>query len=515
MEARGEMSGGGHAEGAAGGSTRLVDHDRLAIIEHAQDIAGLSSYAIDLRTRRIIWRGHLARRFGASEQELDEDLDIFWSVVHPEDREAVRVSTREQIAAGAARLSAAYRAVTTDGDVVWLETRGTIERDPDGTPIRVVGAAQDVTAYRAAIDSLRATAHELLVAQQLGRVGTWAWYPATGRTDYSDEALRIMGYEPGTSGDSLLDSILHPDDREAFAVASRNAFESSERLDAEFRVDSPTGDERWLRLQGETDRDAKGKPLRVVGVLLDVTERHREEEERRRLEDTLRQSRRLDALGQLAGGIAHDFNNLLTVISGSAEIALDRGSRDAYRDALVEITRAAERASALTQQLLVFGGRHEVTAQPVDLNGCVVGTLRLLRRLIEANVEIVDELSNEPPIVVADPSQCEQVLTNLALNARDAMPSGGVLTIRTRLDAAEGMGVLEVEDTGVGIAPAIAGHVFEPFFTTKPPDKGTGLGLATVYGIVQSFGGTIDVASTEGVGTTFTIAFPLASTAPS
>ena len=486
------------------GAPRIVD-DWLAVLEHAHDIAGLSSYAIDLRTRRIVWRGHLARRFGASDKELDEDLDLFWKVVHPDDRDAVRTTTTEQLQSGASQISADYRAVTTDGQVVWLETRASVERDADGTPVRVVGAAQDVTAYRTAIDSLRATARELLVAQELGRIGTWAWTPSTGRTEYSDEALRIMGYPPGTTGDGLLGAILHPDDSETFDGAGEKAFEANEPLSIEIRILHPHAGERWLRVQGEI---APGEE-RMVGVLLDVTERHREEAVRRSLEERLRQAQRMDALGQLAGGIAHDFNNLLTVIAGHAELALSSESPVTARDALVDITQAAERARALTQQLLVFGRRHELAMRAVDVNTCVSEALRLLRRLIEENVRIVDELAAPSPVVHADANQCEQVIVNLALNARDAMPSGGVLTIRTRLDAGRGVAVIEVEDTGVGMAPEVVGRIFEPFFTTKPEGQGTGLGLATVYGIVNSFGGTIDVVSERGAGTTFTVSLPL------
>jgi signal transduction histidine kinase len=235
----------------------------------------------------------------------------------------------------------------------------------------------------------------------------------------------------------------------------------------------------------------------------------------------------MEAIGRLAGGIAHDFNNLLTAISGYTELLLQRlpaddpGQQDGQ-----EVLRAAERAATLTRQLLAFSRRQVLQPRPVDLNAVVRDAERLLRRLIGEDVTIRLELAAELPPAVVDPGQMDQVLMNLAINARDAMPGGGELRIATRLrqigsrDDAVGERVLPsgswiellVEDNGTGMSAEVRERLFEPFFTTKEPGRGTGLGLSTVYGIVEQSGGTITVDSTPGLGTRFTVLLPQART---
>ena len=244
--------------------------------------------------------------------------------------------------------------------------------------------------------------------------------------------------------------------------------------------------------------------------------------ERERLEAQLRHSQKMEAIGRLAGGVAHDFNNLLTAIRGSAAFLLEDLPQGAPSRADVEeIERAADRATSLTRQLLTFSRRQVVGPAVVDLNDVVRGAARLLSRLIGEDVLLRLELAEPLPPVLADPAQLEQVITNLAVNARDAMPGGGVLTLRTAeiaLDAASAPGGgagrwlrLEVEDTGVGLSPEAREHLFEPFFTTKPAGVGTGLGLATVYGIVKQSGGAVGATSRPGRGTTFAVLLPPAA----
>ncbi len=255
-----------------------------------------------------------------------------------------------------------------------------------------------------------------------------------------------------------------------------------------------------------------GRPVGVESICRDISER-------RRLEEELRQAQRLESIGRLAGGIAHDFNNLLTVISGYAEMLLARNG-EAHGE-LVQIAAAADRAAVLTRQLLAFSRRQVLQPRVIQLNEVVSGLTPLLQRLIGEDVELAAALSPALEHVRADPSQMEQIILNLAVNARDAMPSGGQLSIQTANihldeeyvshhgDVAVGPHVmLAVSDTGVGMEPEVAEHIFEPFFTTKPIGTGTGLGLATVYGIVKQSGGSIWVYSEPGVGTTFKIYLP-------
>jgi signal transduction histidine kinase/ActR/RegA family two-component response regulator len=241
----------------------------------------------------------------------------------------------------------------------------------------------------------------------------------------------------------------------------------------------------------------------VRGVANDVTERHV-------LEDQLRQAQKLEAVGQLAGGVAHDFNNLLTAINGYTELALsDTRNEEKRRSDLIEVLRAGERAAALTRQLLAFSRKQVLQPEAVEVNQLIAHTSWMLRRIIGEHIRLDLSLCSEA-CVYADRGQLEQVLLNLCVNARDAMPNGGHIVIATSAVGANGSSRVRitVTDTGMGIPPEVLPHIFEPFFTTKDRGKGTGLGLATVYGVVQQSGGTIQVQSRVGEGTSFAIEFP-------
>ena len=275
--------------------------------------------------------------------------------------------------------------------------------------------------------------------------------------------------------------------------------------------------------KGATDYVLKDRLSRLVPSVKRALEEVEQREKRKSLEDQLRQSHRLESIGALAGGVAHDFNNLLTVIIGNAQLALARiGRGDPTYDSLIEIEKVGRRAANLTGQLLVFSRRHKLDSRTVNLNDSLPDFLKMLERIIGADIEVKFDTAADLPLLTADPAQIEQAVMNLAVNARDAMPSGGSITIKATeavLDdeycqqhplAKPGRYVrIEVSDNGTGIDAATKDRIFEPFFTTKEPGKGTGLGLSVVYGVVKQHDGFIEVDSVPGDGTTFGLFLPV------
>jgi PAS domain S-box-containing protein len=308
-------------------------------------------------------------------------------------------------------------------------------------------------------------------------------------------------------------NFVHPEDRERVRAALE--LQATGNYDLEYRIVRPDGSIRWIHERAFPVRDAHGKPYRIAGVASDMTVR-------RELEEQFRQSQKMEAVGQLAGGIAHDFNNLLTVIQMQSSVLLaDMRQHRGIVEGVQQIMDASKRAANLTRQLLTFSRRQQQAARNLDLGEVIVNMTKMLRRILGEDISWESRIAPGLPQVYADPGMMEQVLMNLVVNARDAMPGGGRLAIA--LDAATfdidyaaahpptlaGRFVcLKVNDTGSGIPPEIRDRIFEPFFTTKEVGSGTGLGLATVFGIVQQHHGWIEVESEVGVGTTFRIFLP-------
>ncbi|MEQ1692960.1 MAG: ATP-binding protein, partial [Gemmatimonas sp.] len=368
----------------------------------------------------------------------------------------------------------------------------------------------------------------LRLALVSGQMGTWDYHPASDALQLSAGALAIIGSASATTSTTgrAFCAALLPEARDEVVRASQQAIAGGE-CQAEYRVVLPSGEDRWLYGTGELQSDTDGT-ARLVGVIMDVTAR-------RRLEEQLMHSQKMEAMGTLAGGIAHDFNNLLTAILGFARLSqqqattldasassdqLSRGLRDLRVD-LDEIIKAGDRAALLTAQLLAFSRRQVIRLTRVDLSGVVFDVERMLKRLIGERITLVTQHSPSPLLVRADAGQLAQVVVNLVVNARDALPDGGTIRVSTESVVLAELGespleglspgrwcTLSVSDDGVGMSPEVMARMFEPFFTTKLVGEGTGLGLSTVYGIVTQAGGRTFVESVPGRGTTVRVVLP-------
>jgi len=333
---------------------------------------------------------------------------------------------------------------------------------------------------------------------------------------------RLFGYtNEELQGVPIADQV-HPDDRQHVLQARKEAFETGLRFHLEYRFRRKDGEWRILESTGGVVRNTQGEAEKIVAVSRDITERKHAEEILRQREEQLRQAQKMEAVGRLSGGIAHDFNNLLGVIIGYSEEIESRAAKgDPLRRSAEEIRKAGQRAAALTQQLLAFSRQQVLQPNVLALNLLVSDMSKMLQRLIGAHIELSTNLDPELGSIKSDQSQMEQVIVNLVVNARDAMPAGGKLLIETSrvfLDEAQARSLpflhpgphvrLTVMDTGVGMDAETQRHIFEPFFTTKGCGKGTGLGLATVYGVIKQSGGVVGVRSEPGKGSTFKIYLP-------
>ena len=346
-----------------------------------------------------------------------------------------------------------------------------------------------------------------------------------GRVIYDSRSItRVMGYSPEERLGQSIAVMVHPDDRAQIASAFEYALaHPDEILHVEYRFLHKDGSWRWGEAVG-VNRLHDPAVHAVVANHRDISDRKAVEAMLREREEQLRQAQKMEAVGRLAGGVAHDFNNVLTAIFGYTDLLLDQlRLDDPRRSDVEEIRRAADRAATLTRQLLAFSRKQVMQPRTLDLNDVITSIRKLLARLVGEDIRV--EIHTDPSLVSvrADPGQIEQVLMNLTANARDAMPEGGTLTIATRNEQVKAKiplrpglltgryAVVEVTDSGVGMPEAVVARIFEPFYTTKELGKGTGLGLATVYGIVKQTGGGIYVESKEGKGTTFLVYLPEAA----
>jgi two-component system cell cycle sensor histidine kinase/response regulator CckA len=465
----------------------------------ALDACGMGSWEWDLGSGRLHCSERLESMFGHKPGTFGGTHAEFIALVHPDDR--ALVSERVERAIGQDSPAVVYRAVWPDGTVRWHERKSQRIPGKDGRSQLMAGVTFDVTEREEAAQALCESEERFrLIAEHAHDL--IALLDIEGRYRYlSPSCQSILGYPPGALLGTVASELIHPDDRgEGLKLGASNLREVRMRK----------ADGSWLWVEGLSYEIAGEAESQFAVIARDISER-------KLLEDELRQAQKMEAVGQLAGGIAHDFNNLLSVIGGYAEILRRRlGPEAEGSKEIAEISEAADRATRLVRQLLAYSRRQVLEPRVLDLNDVVTETQTMLERVIAEDIEFSTALAEDLGSISADQGQIEQIIMNLVVNARDAMPEGGKLLLETgnatlaaRPDTTAGDYVLlAVTDTGEGMDAATVARIFEPFYTTKERDAGTGLGLSTVYGIVKQSGGHIEVESEPGMGATFRLYFP-------
>jgi two-component system cell cycle sensor histidine kinase/response regulator CckA len=412
-----------------------------------------------------------------------------------------------------------------DGSIRWELVSASPIRNVAGKVIAAYAIFPDITDRKNTENRLRQSEEELKKAQRIAHIGNWKWYIQTNQLEWSDEMYRIFGIDKKKfSGDltNIFERNIHPDDLQAVKASDNSVLTEGKHIPVEYRVVWPDQSIHTVWSEaGELIYDNEGHPYLLQGIVQDITERKLAEDERGKLVSQLLQTQKLESIGVLAAGIAHDFNNILNIIMGNASIlASETGGHQKLPQRIDAISRASERGSLLVKQLLTFARKTEIERRSVVINDLIQETVKLLEETFPRTIEIILRLKSDLPVVSGDSNQLHQVLMNLCVNSRDAMPFGGRLTIttdivtgeyaRTKSSKAYGdryVSIL-VKDSGMGMDEETVKRIFDPFFTTKEKGKGTGLGLAVVMGIIENHDGIIDVHSRLAEGTEFRIYLP-------
>jgi PAS domain S-box-containing protein len=521
-----------------------VLREREAELARVQQIGRIGGLEVDLKTG---FRNRRSPEYllihGLPPEAANESHEDWVRRIHPEDREATEQKFRDAIAGKVRDYNVQYRIVRpSDGETRWISVRSTIERDEQGRAVRLVGAHSDVTEQVMAEQALRQSEerYRRLADQLAGLSATLAqrveektrerdriWNVSQDLLVVADHNgvwrtvnpawTRTLGWSEAELLNRTSDWLEHPDDDGLTRAQVKKLGTSGTTVRFESRFRHKDGSYRWLSWTGVSDADAN------YAVARDITAEKAAAERLKAAEEALLHSQKMEAVGQLTGGIAHDFNNLLTGIVGSLDLLqtrLDQGRTDNVARYINAAMTSANRAAALTHRLLAFARRQPLIPKSVDANQLVVSLEDLLRRTIGETIDLAIVAANDLWLTLCDPNQLESALLNLAINARDAMPGGGKLTISTanvRLDgvAADTPALspgdyicIGVTDTGTGMSAEVVARAFDPFFTTKPIGQGTGLGLSMIYGFARQSNGHVTIDSKLGQGTSVKLYLP-------
>lgn len=491
-------------------------------LSEAQRLANLGSWSWDVVNDRVAWSDQLLKIYGVAPDTFRGSFNDFISAVHPEDRDKVRASIVAALQSGDS-FTHAERIVRPDGSVRYLQSVGEVMRDANGAALRMLGVCLDVTERRESEIALRESeqTYQLLVKGVHdyaifmldigGHVRSW-----------NAGAARIKGYSAEEIIGRHFSVFYAPED--AAAGVPQTAIETATR-EGTFRTQGwrvrKDGSRFFANVVIDALHDDDGRLMGFAKITRDVTAQHEAEIALEQTREQLAQAQKMEALGQLTGGIAHDFNNLLMIVSGYAQLLQRRLSDPKDTHAIEAIRTAISRGEKLTRQLLTFSRRQRLTPVVVDLRQCIDAVRDMLAPSLRGDITLNCDVEDKVWPVEVDASELELALVNVAVNARDAMPGGGTITLQVRnmvLTPGSAAGALNgdfaaiaVIDTGVGMSPEVIARVFEPFFTTKPVGKGTGLGLSQVHGFANQSGGAVTVTSEQGKGTVVTIYLPRSS----
>ncbi|MET0238877.1 MAG: PAS domain-containing protein [Sphingobium sp.] len=505
--------------------------DRGTELRRLSMVGASGSWDWDIRGGVLRADAGFAALHGLNAQDMAVGVETacFFRAIHVDDRPRIRIAVAGMLA-GAELFSKEFRILLPDGAVLWVHARGQTHLDEQDEPVRFMGVLVDVTERKRAEERLR-------IAQSAGGVGTFEYMDGFATVSVSDEFCRLLGLHPASVLPvQTVNAVVRPGEPPLFPVNAEGDAGLADDLEGVFAITrADDGAQRWIARRGEKLHEGAG--YRLIGVVYDVTTskqletalrelndtlEHRVEQEvanRREAEEALRQAQKMEAVGQLTGGIAHDFNNLLMAIQSSLTLLQKRLPGDPHTDRLIDnAMQGAQRGAALTQRMLAFARRQDLTPVRVEVEALVRGMTDLVQRTIGPAWWLDLDFPAHLPPVTADVNQLEMAVLNLAVNARDAMPDGGVIRIGACAQTvAEGApsGLapgryigLSVVDAGVGMDEATLSRATEPFFTTKGVGKGTGLGLSMIHGLAKQLGGTFSLESTLGNGTTAILWLP-------